>query len=302
MGGGSVLRSTGRAVGMGAAKDVLSATAGAPSPAKPARILPMSSAAAPSSSTPPSVAASSLFVQATRCHTFEDGICSCLEDTVDGMPIASDTMQKDCSAAPELERIEHAPHLHMEHALQFNSLEAFKSQGGEKIFNAFDLLQSNPSVQRMVVSLSSDKAVWEAVMRNRAVQELKKSFSAGFQFTTFDDMLLGIGSPLVLSVPSDAYLVQYARKHSALVSFGSTEQQRFSGDPDIITKILGWILENTMTKIVDFIDKITKLVNELFHPGEREKDMEVFDDLLRSSFMLSVMVLIVVVVTRIQRA
>lgn len=55
-----------------------------------------------------------------------------------------------------------------------------------------------------------------------------------------------------------------------------------------------------MTKMMELLDKITKLVNELFHPGEREKDMEAFYDLLRSSFLLSIMVLIVVVVTRIQ--
>ncbi|XP_010941054.1 uncharacterized protein [Elaeis guineensis] len=231
MGGGSVLRSTGRAVGVGAAKDVLSATAGAASHAKPGRILPISSASS-SSSPPPSVAASSsaaswhshprelafsgdflfgpapsreeaeaavsalnqLFVQATHCHTFGDGICSCLEDAVDEMPMASDIMQKDCSAEPELERIEQAPHLHMEHALQFNSIEAFKSQGREKIINAINLLHSNPSVQRMVVSLSSDKAVWDAVVRNRAVQELKKSFSAelseSFQRLNFSSTLL----------------------------------------------------------------------------------------------------------------
>ncbi|XP_038978302.1 uncharacterized protein LOC120108697 [Phoenix dactylifera] len=295
MGGGSALRPMGRAVGVGAAKGVLSAAAGAATPATPARILPISSASPP----PPSVATSSsaaswhshprelavaghlvfepapsreeaeaavsalnqLFVQATHCHTFKDGICCCLEDAVGEMPISSDIMQKDCSAEPESVRIEQAPHLHMEHALHFNSLKAFKSQGGEKIINAFDLLQSNPSVQRMVVSLSSDKAVWDAVMRNRAVQELKKSFSA----------------------------------------VGSTEPQSSSGGPDINTRILRWILENTMIKIMECIDKITMLVNELFHPGEREKDMGVFDDLLRSSFMLSVMVLIVVVVTRLQR-
>lgn len=31
----------------------------------------------------------------------------------------------------------------------------------------------------MVVSLSSDKAVWDAVMKNEAVQEIKKSLSEG---------------------------------------------------------------------------------------------------------------------------
>ncbi|KDO38100.1 hypothetical protein CISIN_1g035288mg [Citrus sinensis] len=35
-----------------------------------------------------------------------------------------------------------------------------------------------PLFQRMVISLSSDKAVWNAVLNNEAVQELKESFNA----------------------------------------------------------------------------------------------------------------------------
>lgn len=34
-------------------------------------------------------------------------------------------------------------------------------------------------MQRMVVSISSDKAVWDAVMSNKTVQELKKTFLEG---------------------------------------------------------------------------------------------------------------------------
>lgn len=52
---------------------------------------------------------------------------------------------------------------------------------------------------------------------------------------------------------------------------------------------------------MEIIEKISKLVNELFQTVESEKDggeFESFDEKLRSSFMLSVMVLLVVVVTR----
>lgn len=34
-------------------------------------------------------------------------------------------------------------------------------------------------MQSMVVSISSDKAVWDAVMNNKTVQELKKTFLEG---------------------------------------------------------------------------------------------------------------------------
>lgn len=46
--------------------------------------------------------------------------------------------------------------------------------GYRNVMDAFRLLQINPFVQRTVVSLSSDKAVWDAVMNNEAVQELEE--------------------------------------------------------------------------------------------------------------------------------
>lgn len=35
-------------------------------------------------------------------------------------------------------------------------------------------------MQRMVISLSSDKAVWDAVLNNEVVRELKESLDAGW--------------------------------------------------------------------------------------------------------------------------
>lgn len=35
-------------------------------------------------------------------------------------------------------------------------------------------------MQRMVLSLSSDKTVWDAVMNNEVVRELRESYYAGF--------------------------------------------------------------------------------------------------------------------------
>lgn len=65
------------------------------------------------------------------------------------MPISPDTMQRDRSAEPELERIERAPHL-----------KVFKSQVGENIANAFYLMQSNPSVQVTLGVLSNCSALF----------------------------------------------------------------------------------------------------------------------------------------------
>uniref|UniRef100_A0A0E0NIQ5 Uncharacterized protein n=2 Tax=Oryza TaxID=4527 RepID=A0A0E0NIQ5_ORYRU len=44
------------------------------------------------------------------------------------------------------------------------------------VLDAFRLLQKDPNVQKMVMSLSCDRAVWDAVMNNEAVQEFRRSF------------------------------------------------------------------------------------------------------------------------------
>ncbi|CAN6249636.1 unnamed protein product [Urochloa humidicola] len=44
------------------------------------------------------------------------------------------------------------------------------------VVDALRLLHEDPSVQKMVMSLSKDKAVWHAVMENEVVQEFKRSF------------------------------------------------------------------------------------------------------------------------------
>lgn len=46
----------------------------------------------------------------------------------------------------------------------------------QNVLDAFQLLQEDSSVQKMVMALSTDKAVWDAVMNNDVVQEFKKSF------------------------------------------------------------------------------------------------------------------------------
>lgn len=42
----------------------------------------------------------------------------------------------------------------------------------DRFYDAFHLFQTDPSVQRMVMSLASDRAVWDAVMNNEVVREL----------------------------------------------------------------------------------------------------------------------------------
>ncbi|KAL8096021.1 hypothetical protein AgCh_037110 [Apium graveolens] len=67
----------------------------------------------------------------------------------------------------------------MEPSLQPWNSRFLKPLGSDRVWNALHLLQTEPAVQRMVVSLSSDKAVWDAVMNNDVVRELRDSFLKG---------------------------------------------------------------------------------------------------------------------------
>ncbi|KAL1215052.1 hypothetical protein V5N11_007633 [Cardamine amara subsp. amara] len=42
----------------------------------------------------------------------------------------------------------------------------------DRLYDAFHVFQTDPAVQRMVMSLASDSAVWDAVMKNEVVREL----------------------------------------------------------------------------------------------------------------------------------
>ena len=72
------------------------------------------------------------------------------------------------------------------------------------------------------------------------------------------------------------------------------------------TNILCWIFDNTKAKVMELIEKITKLVNELFQPPDDEKTAggatNPFEEKLRTSFLLSIVVLLIVVVGRARTA
>ncbi|XP_071939336.1 uncharacterized protein [Coffea arabica] len=55
-----------------------------------------------------------------------------------------------------------------------------QSPGYGRIQDSFSMLQREPSVQNMVVSISCDNAVWDAILNNRAVQDIRGSISADY--------------------------------------------------------------------------------------------------------------------------
>lgn len=68
--------------------------------------------------------------------------------------------------------------------------------------------------------------------------------------------------------------------------------------------MLGQIMDATKGKIMDIFHTISKLISGMFHFQEKDQSImpKPFDDLVRSSLRLSVVVFIIVVVTRIQKA
>ncbi|KAJ0041982.1 hypothetical protein Pint_17192 [Pistacia integerrima] len=54
----------------------------------------------------------------------------------------------------------------VEPSLHLSNSRMLQPYGPDRVYDAFHLLQTEPSIQRMVVSLSSDQAVWKAVLNN----------------------------------------------------------------------------------------------------------------------------------------
>ncbi|XP_023534466.1 uncharacterized protein LOC111796017 [Cucurbita pepo subsp. pepo] len=147
------------------------------------------------------------------------------------------------------------------------------ARGVERVYDAFQLLQTDPSVQRMVMSVSSDKAVWDAIMNNEAVQQLRKSF-----YEAKDDT---VGN-LLESSPDDK---------------GSDEP----------TNVVVWILKNMKGRVMEVIERMREVMKQMFESGKdddgdgekrRGEGRDVFEEKLRTSFLISIVVLLVVMVSR----
>ncbi|KAF2303538.1 hypothetical protein GH714_019047 [Hevea brasiliensis] len=153
--------------------------------------------------------------------------------------------------------------------LGYGDIKKSLSHGYGRVENAFRLLQTEPSIKRLVISLSSDKAVWDAVMNNEVVRQLRESF---------------IDPGVNRRIPS------------------CTEEQ------DVGTCVLRWIMDITKAQVTLLIQKFQQLMNEIFQPSEREKErvtegsIDEMDDIIRSSLLLSIVILLIVVVARIHGA
>ncbi|KAK4734305.1 hypothetical protein R3W88_008566 [Solanum pinnatisectum] len=163
----------------------------------------------------------------------------------------------------------------IEPSIHICNSKLLQSYGSNRVYDAFHLLQTEPSIQKMVISLSSDKAVWDAVLNNEAVREIRDSLK---EVDAADNGL----------------------------QTGNSEEGLNKSDSDGTVDIISWIVVNTKEKVLEIVEKIIEFVNEWFQPPEEEKTSEgntdPFEEKLRTSFFLSIVVLLVVVVARAQCA
>uniref|UniRef100_J3M066 Uncharacterized protein n=1 Tax=Oryza brachyantha TaxID=4533 RepID=J3M066_ORYBR len=93
---------------------------------------------------------------------------------------AEDSAQSD-NKINQLTNLEHstpdsASEEMIEPAVLVLNSTALLTREHRNVLDAFHLLQVDPSVQKMVMALSTDKSVWDAVMKNEVVQEFRRSF------------------------------------------------------------------------------------------------------------------------------
>nr|XP_023887284.1 uncharacterized protein LOC111999390 [Quercus suber] len=117
-------------------------------------------------------------------------------------------------------------------------------------------LRNLTGIQRLVVSLASDKAVREVILRNTSVPE--------FQWTP--------------------YAVDYVRP---LIS---------DEEPGLVTRILMWIWDGTKAKFGKFVSVVNELFQPPRSNNPTEGNMEQMEEENRSSLPLSVVILLIVAV------
>lgn len=143
------------------------------------------------------------------------------------------------------------------------------------VHEAFQLLQSDPNVKGAVISIVSDPDVWHAMMKNEKVQELKRIFQ--------ESQGSGKGEP----------------------DFSSAEQQSHvkhdwtNGVSDLLHLIIGKS-KQVISKVQEDISRIIRSIFALLSKGCQSEKSDPFDKTLRSSMMLAVLVLAVVLIKRVQ--
>ncbi|KAF5775571.1 hypothetical protein HanRHA438_Chr13g0624511 [Helianthus annuus] len=144
-----------------------------------------------------------------------------------------------------------------------DSTSVMKSLGQKRLLDAYHHLQTDPFVQRLVLSISSDIRVWDAILKNDAVQDLRGSL------------------PLAEA---------------------DEECATYMHEPNSTSAIVKWIFAVMKSKIIQLVEKLEVFVFEtLYHVSKKTTSTskhDILEEKVRSSLLLSIVVLVIVVVTR----
>ncbi|KAL9142148.1 hypothetical protein ABFS82_14G149700 [Erythranthe guttata] len=139
-----------------------------------------------------------------------------------------------------------------------------QAPGFLKFRDTFSMMQREPSFQNMVISISCDRAVWEAILSNNAVHDLRGSIPPA------KEEIKGVNC---------------------------------NQETDIAIVVLKWIMGFTKSKVFELVEKFGFLVNEILQTGPKEKSnsdnvADLLEEKVRSSLLLSLVIVLIVVVTR----
>ncbi|CAI0404576.1 unnamed protein product [Linum tenue] len=151
------------------------------------------------------------------------------------------------------------------------------SNGHTRVEEAFQLLQSDPAIQKLVAALATDKAVWDAVKKNEMVHRLRDH-----------------------------------RPEAAVESFRlrSCEKEAAATELEEAQHLVRWIMD-IASRITDLIHKWQCLMHVLTHPlgkgsydggTPHSADQLLTDQRIGSPLLLAVVTLLIVVVARAQGA
>ncbi|CAH1412179.1 unnamed protein product [Lactuca virosa] len=143
-------------------------------------------------------------------------------------------------------------------------MDSSKSLGQNRLLDAYHLLQTDASVPKLVLSISSDIEVWDAILKNDEVRDLQRSLP----YTANEEKAMG-----------------------------------YKNELNSTSLLIKWIFAFMKLKITELIDKLEVFILERIQIVTRKsKSTSKLDDILeekvRSSLLLSVVILLIVVITR----
>jgi hypothetical protein len=81
---------------------------------------------------------------------------------------------------------------------------------------------------------------------------------------------------------------------------GRNEPLAFVGQDDFVPRILRWIIDTSKNRILELINQMYDMIGALFRSRGTDETTEILNDVIKSAFMLTVIVLVVIVVSRLQ--